>query len=268
MAREDYRFSGFSKPTYTQVPDQFFDEIAVNLTEAELRVALYIIRRTFGFKKDTDDISLRQLVDGITTRDGRVLDRGAGVAKSSAASAVKGLVAKGIIQASRNRSEDKGDEPTTYSLIFADGALSDDPVSGNRTRGVPANGHGGVRLSNPQETVEQQTELQERDLSNNSNGQNIIMSREDAEQITYVVRDIAQEFADQAPLKSTATRAQRLYSDSGLTLDAFLDALQAARLRTKQYTGSIKTERLTDGRKPKMAYLFGVLEDLIGQKID
>lgn len=168
MAREDYHFGGFSKPTYTQVPDQFFDEIAVNLTEAELRVALYIIRRTFGFKKDTDDISLRQLVDGITTRDGQVLDRGAGVAKSSAASAVKGLVAKGIIQASRNRSEDRGDEPTTYSLIFADGLISDDPVSGNRTRGVPANGHPRVRLSNTQETVEQQT-VNKKELSNISN---------------------------------------------------------------------------------------------------
>jgi hypothetical protein len=29
----------------------FFDVVAPELTEAELRVALYIIRRTFGFKK-------------------------------------------------------------------------------------------------------------------------------------------------------------------------------------------------------------------------
>ncbi len=94
------------------------------------------------------------------------------------------------------------------------------------------------------------------------------MSKEDAEQIAYLVRDIAKEFNDQAPLRSTTTRAQRLYVQSGNNLDEFLDAAQAARLRTKQYTGSIKTERSANGAKPKVSYWFGVLEDLIGLKIN
>ena len=59
---EPFRFSGFSSPTYTQVPDEFFDVLAPQLTENELRVLIYIIRRTFGFKKSQDDISLNQLV--------------------------------------------------------------------------------------------------------------------------------------------------------------------------------------------------------------
>ncbi len=94
------------------------------------------------------------------------------------------------------------------------------------------------------------------------------MSKEDAEKIAWVVRDIAREFADQAPIKSTTTRACRLYVQSGQSLDAFLDALQAARLRTKQHTNSIKSERLQNGSKPKVGYFFGVLEDLIGIKSD
>ncbi len=94
------------------------------------------------------------------------------------------------------------------------------------------------------------------------------MSKEDAEQIAYVVRGIAKEFTDQSPLKSTTTRTQRLYLQSGKNLDEFLDAVQAARLRTKQYTGSIKTERSVNGSKPKVSYWFGVLEDLIGVNSD
>src|SRR5438552_2572306 len=97
-----YQFAGFINPTTTPVPDVLFDELAPELTEAELRVLLYIIRRTFGFKKHQDDISLKQLVEGITTHDGRTLDRGAGVAKSAATRAVRGLVEKGVIVAIRN----------------------------------------------------------------------------------------------------------------------------------------------------------------------
>lgn len=74
----DFRYEGFSHPNYTPVPDDVFDLIAPQLTEAELRVLLYIVRRTFGFKKDSDAISLNQMIHGIKTRGGRVLDQGTG----------------------------------------------------------------------------------------------------------------------------------------------------------------------------------------------
>ncbi len=68
------------RPTTTPVPDEIFDEWLAVLGHAELRVLLYIVRRTFGFdKRGGDTISYRQFTDGITTRDGRVLDRGCGV---------------------------------------------------------------------------------------------------------------------------------------------------------------------------------------------
>ena len=43
-------FRGFRSPSYTQVPDELFDELLVELSGGELKVLLYIIRRTFGFK--------------------------------------------------------------------------------------------------------------------------------------------------------------------------------------------------------------------------
>ena len=63
------QFQGFRSPNYTQVPDELFDELMSELSGAELKVLLYIIRRTFGFKKDSDNISLSQICNGITTRD-------------------------------------------------------------------------------------------------------------------------------------------------------------------------------------------------------
>src|SRR5690349_2189003 len=67
-------WTGFSAPRYTQIPDQFFDLWLPVLLEGELRVLLYIMRRTFGFKKEEDAISLSQITDGIMRRDGTVLD--------------------------------------------------------------------------------------------------------------------------------------------------------------------------------------------------
>lgn len=49
MSKE--RFPGFLKPNYTQVPDVILDELMANLTGAELKVLLYIVRRTSGFQK-------------------------------------------------------------------------------------------------------------------------------------------------------------------------------------------------------------------------
>ncbi len=113
-----YHFEGFSAPNYTQVPNQLFDELLANLSDAELRVLLYIIRRTFGFQKASDDISLRQMVDGITTADGRQLDGGIGVSKATVARGLKGLQDKGVIVATRNRDPKLGDTATTYQLRF------------------------------------------------------------------------------------------------------------------------------------------------------
>src|ERR687884_377938 len=134
---KEFHYDGFSSPNGTIVPDDVFDLLAPQLTEAELRVLLYIIRRTFGFKRDSDNISLKQMVEGIRTKDGRILDRGAGISKPAATKAVKGLVEKGIITATRNRSVEKGDEPSTYALRFRR-----DPVLTNLTGGGQPTLHG------------------------------------------------------------------------------------------------------------------------------
>ena len=149
-AQQILRFKGFISPRYTQVPDALFDELMAYLSGAELKVLLYIIRRTFGFKKDSDHISLRQICQGITTREGEVLDKGTGLSLSTVQIALKGLLEKNCVITARNRSQEKGDEPTTYSLHMM-------PYSENRQGGIPKIGKGGYRKSVTQETERQQT---------------------------------------------------------------------------------------------------------------
>ena len=157
-------FTGFDSPNTTQVPDAFFDVVAPQLSEAELRVALDIIRRTFGFKKDSDTISLRQMVEGITTKDGRVLDRGTGLKKSAVANALNGLERKGVILSRRNQSRERGHEPTTYALH-----IKHHPLSVPVDKGVSI--HADKPLSVPvdtQYTEKQHTELQHTDRNSTS----------------------------------------------------------------------------------------------------
>ena len=84
-------FRGYSSPNYTPVPDELFDEQLPDLSGAELKVLLYVIRRTFGFKRESDNISLSQMLNGLRTRDGRVLDRGVGLSKKTLLQAIKSL---------------------------------------------------------------------------------------------------------------------------------------------------------------------------------
>src|SRR5579862_6559505 len=113
MAEKDVQpFRGFQSPNTTPVPDELFDKLLPDLVGSELKVLLYIIRRTFGFKRDSDTISLSQMLHGIRTRDGRQLDRGVGLSKKSLLQAINSLEAKHIVLTHRRRSQAKGDEPT------------------------------------------------------------------------------------------------------------------------------------------------------------
>ena len=110
------KFPGFRSPAYTITPDELFDELLSQLNGSELKVLLYIIRRTFGFKKKTDNISTNQIMNGIKTKDGRRLDRGTGLSNRAVINAVKTLEEKNIIIANRRMDKEKGNLPTTYSL--------------------------------------------------------------------------------------------------------------------------------------------------------
>ncbi|SYZ72214.1 hypothetical protein TRIP_C20329 [Candidatus Zixiibacteriota bacterium] len=116
MRNENGQFVGFSSPRYTQVPDELFDELLSELSGSEVKVLLYVVRRTFGFKRDSDHISLSQMTNGIQKKDGSILDKGTGLDKKTVIRAVRALVSKGILVHTRKSSPENGNESSEYAL--------------------------------------------------------------------------------------------------------------------------------------------------------
>lgn len=82
---------------FTTIPDYFLTHVMTELSASELRVILYIFLRTLGYGKLADAISYDQFLTGVITRDGRQLDKGAGVSRRSLTSALVSLEKLGII---------------------------------------------------------------------------------------------------------------------------------------------------------------------------
>lgn len=166
-------FEGFEQANTTPVPDILFDELLDKLSGAELKVLLYIIRRTRGFKKDTDAISLTQFKSGITTKDGRKLDHGCGIKyQKNVVDALTSLEKKGYIEAIRTESPE-GDKATTlYRIRFrkSEGVVANNyevvannyhPSSNKLLPVVVKDPLGVVAINYQQETVIQETVKQE-----------------------------------------------------------------------------------------------------------
>ena len=98
------KFIGFSLPTYTQVPDELFDILLPDLTEAELKVLLYIIRRTLGSKKEWEQITIKEIGEKC------------GKGKMSILRAIKSLKQKNYINVTEQRDDKGRNTANLYSL--------------------------------------------------------------------------------------------------------------------------------------------------------
>ena len=84
------------KPNYTQTPNILFDEIMRDLNGVELKVILAVIRKTFGWHKERDRISLTQLEEMTGLSRQGILNAIHGKKKEK--SVIGGLVNKGYIK--------------------------------------------------------------------------------------------------------------------------------------------------------------------------
>ncbi len=107
---------GLPNPNTTPLPNCIVDDYLPFFTGAELKVLLYLVRRTLGFHKTRDAISLSQICNGIVRKDGRRLDRGTGLHKSTACDALNALTSWGMIRRVTRRDPARGDLPTEYIL--------------------------------------------------------------------------------------------------------------------------------------------------------
>src|SRR5918999_4808801 len=134
-------FPGFQFPNTTRIPNEVFDTLMSHLSGGELKVLLYICRRTFGFRKDSDSISLTQIAHGITTKAGRVLDQGTGLSKRQVQRALRVLENRKVIEVTRKVDETGLHEINTYRLNVRGGDILSPPVE------TPVSGEVGTPMS-------------------------------------------------------------------------------------------------------------------------
>jgi len=109
-------FAGYGRPKYTQIPNLFLDQQVQDLNPSEIRVLLYIFRRTFGWQEDGAAIQASHFTKGRSGKDGRPQDRGAGLSENSFLTAARSLEAKGIIFRHKQYHPQDGSTPTYYEL--------------------------------------------------------------------------------------------------------------------------------------------------------
>ncbi len=280
---------------YTPVPHATLDALLPTLRGSEAKVLLYIQRRTLGFGKTADSISLAQFQRGIVTRDGRQLDGGCGVRdRSTLIAALRMLADRGIIIVEHRKGVHGGDLATVYRLVPA----AHDLAEGG---GVGFAHGGGVGFAHPQEIEVQEKEGNDFDCSKASPLHDDFPADPDAvptpqtasdcplptalsppstmlakapppppadpvrAHLTPYVADIARELRDKAKLTASVTRVYRLWQMSSLPVEAFITRMQTARAITQQRSAAIR-DRAHDGQARKFGYFCAVLADQCGAK--
>ena len=105
----DYDFAkfgerGYGGPRFTQIPDELLDDQMALLGHAELKVILHIMRRTYGWRKTSDDISLKQLAEGT------------GLSRRSVQDAVRTLEEKRLVFVERDLTKAGDSAVNTYRV--------------------------------------------------------------------------------------------------------------------------------------------------------
>ena len=103
---KDINFEGFEIVSYTQTPDIIYDVLLKVLNGAELKMLMCIVRKTFGFRKYSDNISLSQISDMT------------GLSRVAVFKACNFLEETGVINVKRQQTKEKGYISNTYSLHF------------------------------------------------------------------------------------------------------------------------------------------------------
>jgi len=275
----------------TATPDWLFDDVAPDLDKAPLKVLLYIVRRTCGFRKSADAISLSQFQHGIVTRDGRPLDKGAGVKnRTTLLRALTDLEARGLIGHQDALHADGGHATTVYYLRGpgqAEGAASAPPSLPHDRGGVVRSAHPPlVRSAHPQQTDVPTNREIERSLpptpvapiTEPRNGDEATQfvgapGRDDAgapttpaqaqrridadyQALAGPIAALVERLGDGAPPWASVSRGYGLMTRAGLAVPAFLALLAEAELLMRPSLPHIE--------KP-MAYLFRVVESLMRQ---
>lgn len=195
-------------PNSTQIPDVLLDMWMAELSGSEFKVLLYIARRTYGFGKEWDTISLNQISNGIKKRDGTVLDYGTGVSRASVIRALNTLESKSIIIRQTNRRGDSREyDENTYSINLA--WEQPKKKSGSGSGGGNGGGHE-LRRSSPKGVVSKRDYLVSK--------RDYVDSKDDQGWSQNETRVVSKLDPQETDLQETATRAETVTENAAAVL--------------------------------------------------
>lgn len=88
-------------PNHTQIPNEYLDNYMAELSGAEWKCLSYLARRTFGFQKRADKISISQFQNGMKDKNGKQLDKGTGLSNRVVIASLKKLEKIGLITSTK-----------------------------------------------------------------------------------------------------------------------------------------------------------------------
>ena len=90
---------------FDPLPTLISEEWLPLLSGPELKCVLYICRRTWGFRKEWDAITIEQFMTGIVTQNGKRLDSGTGLGETCVRSTLRRLESKHLIDINRRNTK-------------------------------------------------------------------------------------------------------------------------------------------------------------------
>lgn len=115
-------------PNYTQIPNVIMDYWGSVLTPAEFKVLIFICRKTFGFQKKSDKISLSQIM-----KANKLSDRGA-------LNCIETLEKKYKLLKVKRKKKPGRNDMNTYSLVISDEVITAEKENKKRVNSVPEKG--------------------------------------------------------------------------------------------------------------------------------
>ena len=109
-------FDGWECPHFLMLPEVFSDKYMAYLSGAEVKILIYLFRRTLGFGRREDDISISQMANGLKAENGTIFDHGTGLSKDTVVQAIKSLIKKNMIEKVKNKNKKYGNLPSTYKV--------------------------------------------------------------------------------------------------------------------------------------------------------
>lgn len=102
------------------VPYEFIDRRMADFSGSEVLILLYILRRTVGFQKGSDSISIKQFCQGIRKQNGTALDRGTGLSAATVKRTLADLETRGILSRQRQvKTNTGGQAPSRITLHWS-----------------------------------------------------------------------------------------------------------------------------------------------------